>query len=80
MPTGYTYVIAASAGIGELARSTRSILFCGSVHALGNITAMFGLIAKNLSGSNKLIIVGICIAVWVPIIRRFIKISRPQSQ
>ncbi len=58
-------LIGASAGIGQIADKTKSIVVCAAVHALGNIGLMFGLVTQNVSLQNRLIIIGICIGVWV---------------
>ena len=66
-------IIAASAGIGEISKSTKSILICAAVHGIANILFIYGMISNNLSTPNKITILFACLAVWIPII---IKIER----
>jgi len=69
-------LIAASVGIGEISKSTKSILICAAVHGIANILFIFGMISNNLSTPNKIIILFACLAVWIPII---IKIERENT-
>lgn len=66
-------LIGASAGIGQIAEKTKSIVVCGAVHALGNIGLMFGLITQNVSFQNRLIIIGVSIGIWVWIFKMWEK-------
>lgn len=68
-------LIAASAGIGEVARSTKSILICGTMHGLVNMIVIYGVVANNISGLEKGLLLGTCILIWVPLIMRIEKMS-----
>jgi len=69
-------LIASSAGIGEISRSTKSILICAAFHGIANILFIFGIVSNNLSATNKIIILIACLVVWIPIV---IKIERENA-
>lgn len=62
-------LIVGSFGIGEVARSTKSILICAALHGLGNILIIYGVIAHNISTPKKLIVLGTALIVWIPMIK-----------
>lgn len=62
-------LIGASAGIGEVANSTKSILICGALHGLVNILVIYGVIAQQLSTQDKVIILAVTLIVWIPLLR-----------
>ena len=66
-------LIAASAGIGEIAKSTKSILICAAVHGIVNILIIYSIISNQLTSYQKLIILAICLAFWIPLIRKLEK-------
>ncbi|MEM7248764.1 MAG: hypothetical protein AAF533_25765, partial [Acidobacteriota bacterium] len=63
-------LIAASAGLGEVARASRSIALCAALHSLGNVVMLYPVIARSLTTVQKLIVAAICLAVWIPVIKR----------
>ena len=69
-------LIVASAGIGEIAKSTKSVLVCAAFHSLGNILIMYNLIAKNLETQSKFIIAAICIMTWLPMLKKIEEAQR----
>lgn len=66
-------LIAASLGIGEIAKSTKSVLICGAVHGLVNILLIYPIIANQLSSTAKIGILGLCLLIWIPLIRKIEK-------
>ncbi len=66
-------LIFASFGIGEVAKSTKSILICGALHGLVNILLIYGVIAKNISNQEKIILLIITLMIWIPIIKKMEK-------
>ena len=66
-------LILASFGIGEVAKSTKSILICGALHGLVNILFIYGLIAQNITNQNKLVILIISLIIWIPLIKQIEK-------
>ncbi len=72
-------LIAASAGIGEVARATHSILICGALHGLANILLLYSVVAQNITTNQKLIILGVCLAVWIPLIKKVEKVTVDNS-
>ncbi len=66
-------LIAASAGIGEVSKATRSILVCAAFHGIANILILYPVIAKSLSSNQKLIILLVCLAVWIPLVKKMEK-------
>ena len=69
-------LIGSSIGLGEVARITKSILICGSIHSLVNITIIYSLIANNISNREKLIIFTICLLIWIPLIVKINKSNK----
>ncbi len=66
-------LIAASFGIGEVARSTKSIIICGALHGLVNILMIYGVIAQNITIQQKVIILLTALIIWIPIIKKIEK-------
>ena len=66
-------LIVASIGIGEIAKSTRSILICTALHGIVNILFIYSIISNQLSSAQKAIILVISLAIWIPIIRKLEK-------
>jgi len=66
-------LILASAGIGEVAIKTRSVLICVALHALGNILFIYPIVANGLSQTEKLITLCICLVVWIPAVLKLSK-------
>lgn len=66
-------LIIASFGIGEIAKSTKSILICGALHGLANLLLIYGVVAQNISNQNKLVILIVSLAIWIPIIKQIEK-------
>jgi len=66
-------LIAASIGIGEIAKSTKSILICTALHGIVNILLIYSIISNQLSSLQKAIILVICLAIWIPLIRKLEK-------
>ena len=62
-------LIGASVGIGEIAKSTKSILICAAFHGIVNILIIYNVIAANLSTNQKIIILIASLIVWIPIIK-----------
>ena len=63
-------LIAASVGIGEIAKLTKSIMICGAVHGIVNILIIYSIIANHLTSLQKIIILAICLAFWIPLIMK----------
>jgi len=66
-------LIVASIGIGEIAKSTKSIVICAALHGIVNILLIYGIISNQLSSLQKIIILTICLGVWIPTIRKIEK-------
>ena len=63
-------LIAASVGIGEIAKLTKSIMICAALHGIVNILIIYSIISNQLSSIQKIIILVICLAIWIPLIRK----------
>ena len=63
-------LIVASVGIGEIAKLTKSIMICAALHGIVNILIIYSIISNQLSSIQKIIILVICIAIWIPLIRK----------
>ena len=66
-------LIASSAGIGEIAKLTKSILICTAVHGIVNILIIYSMISNQLTPVQKIIVLAICLAFWIPLIRKLAK-------
>ncbi len=66
-------LILASVGIGEVAKSTKSILICGALHGLVNILLIYGVIAENMTDQEKIILLIVSLIIWIPIIKKIEK-------
>ena len=66
-------LIAASIGIGEIAKSTKSIMICAAVHGIVNVLIIYGIISNQLSSMQKILILVVCLAIWIPLIRKLDK-------
>ena len=73
-------LIAASIGIGEIAKSTKSILICTALHGIVNILLIYSIISNQLSSLQKVIILVICLAIWIPLIRKLEKQNVPPTK
>ncbi len=69
-------LIAASAGIGEIAKSSKSISVCATFHALGNIAMMYPLVSNNITSTAKITTLSICIVVAVFLIKKYLEEPR----
>ncbi|MFK7924160.1 MAG: CPBP family glutamic-type intramembrane protease [Bacteroidia bacterium] len=70
-------IVFAALGIGRLADSKKSLLICASFHTMGNI-AMFSTFLQNyMPLTERLILVGICIAAWIIIFKVWDRQSSP---
>ncbi len=68
-------LIAASAGIGEILKATKSIAAAACFHALGNIAFFYPLIVGGLTNTEKWITVAACLIVWIPIVKRMERLN-----
>jgi len=66
-------LIAASIGIGEIAKMTKSIIVCAAVHGIVNILIIYSIISNQLSSIQKILILVTCLAIWIPLIRKLEK-------
>ena len=66
-------LIAASVGIGEIAKLTKSIMICAAIHGIVNILIIYSIISNQLSSIQKIIILAICLTFWIPLIRKLEK-------
>jgi membrane protease YdiL (CAAX protease family) len=73
-------LIAASAGIGEIAKSTKSLLICAAVHGIVNILIIYSIISNQLSSIQKIIILAICLVFWIPLIWKLEKQNTAASK
>ena len=63
-------LILGSWGIGQVAEATKSILACACFH-LGVQIMMFNSLIKNgLDGTQKLVILAVCVGLWILVLRR----------
>lgn len=63
-------LIAASVGIGEISKLTKSIIICAAVHGIVNILIIYSIISNQLTSLQKVIILAICLAFWIPLIMK----------
>lgn len=66
-------LVAAAWGIGQIAEKTKSILVSGCFHTIGNIMGLSAAFMQNLNGNQKLLIVGLCLLIWIPVLIRWDK-------
>ena len=66
-------LIGASIGIGEVSKSTKSLLVCTALHGIVNILIIYRVISTQLSNLEKGLILGICLAIWIPLIKNLVK-------
>ena len=66
-------LIAASVGIGEIAKMTKSIMICAAVHGIVNVLIIYSIISNQLSSIQKILILVTCLAIWIPLIRKLEK-------
>lgn len=69
-------MVLGSWGIGQVAESTKSIIACACFHLLIQIMLFNALIKNGISGSEKLIILGISISIWYIVIKKWEKESK----
>jgi len=67
-------LIAGSAGIGEIARMTRSMVVCGVIHGYANIAMMYPLVTNGISATEKYVLLGVCILISIILIKGMEKI------
>jgi uncharacterized protein len=60
-------------GIGQVADSTKSILASACFHLIIQILMFNALIKNGISGTEKLIMLGVCITLWYVIIKKWEK-------
>jgi membrane protease YdiL (CAAX protease family) len=68
-------MILGSWGIGQVAESTKSILASACFHMIIQIMMLNALIKDGISGTEKIIILGISIVIWFVIIKKWEKES-----
>lgn len=76
----FLILAASSAGIGVAVYYTRSIIVAACFHMIGNILAFSSLFKQNIDLNNRLLIIGISIALWILILAfwgRKEKVSSP---
>ena len=66
-------LIGASVGIGEVSKSTKSLLVCTSLHGIVNILIIYRIISNQLSNLEKGLILVVCLAIWIPLIKKLEK-------
>ena len=66
-------MIFGSWGIGQVAESTKSILASACVHLIIQIMMFNALIKNGISASEKLIILGVSVFLWIVIIKKWEK-------
>jgi len=71
--------VAGSWGIGQIANTTYSILACTCFHMIGNIMSRFKLISGGMTLNTRLIILGICLAIWIYLVYTWSKPSSPAT-
>ncbi|MCT4613694.1 MAG: CPBP family intramembrane metalloprotease [Marinifilaceae bacterium] len=62
------WMIFGSWGIGKIIDSTKSIIAASCFHMIINIMMFNGLLTEGISGTNKLIILGASVAIWIAIL------------
>lgn len=63
-------LLLSSWGIGKIAELTNSIAMAGYFHALGNILSLNSTFRNNLSSSERLLIIGVSVIVWIILIKQ----------
>lgn len=66
-------MIFGSWGIGQVAETTKSILASACFHLIINIMMYNSLIKNGLDGTQKLIILGVSIVLWIIITEKWKK-------
>ncbi len=61
---------AASFGLAEVARSTKSLFACGAIHGLADIILMHIIFSYELSNLEGLIMILVCFAIWIPLMKK----------
>ena len=59
-----------SIGLGKIVELTHSTIITGCFHALGNILGLSTVFKNHVAPGQKLLIVGICLIIWIPLINR----------
>ena len=66
-------MIFGSRGIGQVAETTKSILASACFHLIINIMMYNSLIKNGLDGTQKLIILGVSVILWIIITEKWKK-------
>lgn len=69
----WAMMVFGSWGIGQVAESTKSILACACFHLIIQIMMFNALIKNGIDGTEKLIILGVSVALWFVIIKKWEK-------
>lgn len=74
-------MIFGSWGIGQVAETTKSILASACFHLIINIMMYNSLIKNGLDGTQKLIILGVSIVLWIIITEKWKKekLNKPSA-
>lgn len=66
-------MILGSWGIGQVAESTKSIIASACFHMIIQIMMLNALIKNGIDGTEKIIILGVSVAIWIVIIKKWEK-------
>jgi membrane protease YdiL (CAAX protease family) len=66
----WAMMIVASWGIGQVAIATKSILACACFHLIIQLMMFNSFIKNGLNGTQKLIILGVSVMIWIMILQR----------
>ena len=69
----FGWLLAGSWGISKLMELTKSVLVATSFHMGINIIMFNGFIKDGIDSTSKIIIIGVCIAVWVMVLIKWSK-------
>jgi len=66
-------MVLGSWGIGQVAESTKSIIASACFHMIIQIMMLNALIKNGIDGAEKIIILGVSVAIWFVIIKKWEK-------
>lgn len=75
----FGWLLLGSWGLGKIVKLTKSIIATASFHMLINILLFNGFIKNGLNSTNKIIVLGMLIPIWIFVIIKFKKDKKLES-
>jgi len=72
-------LIGASWGIGQAVEHTKSLMVAACFHMIGNLVALSSLLKSCYTFSERMLISGICVLIWILILMSWEKLGRSRS-